>query len=92
MVPRPIPQYLQTKDLVRQRHESIRSRTVCSRIVYSVRIGPPQPRFSFISATSTNPATIGIDNFRVCIIDCEPANKVNPLMWNAPTQSALAEK
>jgi hypothetical protein len=28
MIPRPIPQYLQTKDLVRQRHESIRCGTV----------------------------------------------------------------
>src|SRR5439155_23392596 len=34
-----------------------------SGIVQSVRIGPPQPRNSFISAISLYPATIRIDKF-----------------------------
>jgi hypothetical protein len=45
---------------LREPHESIRPGRVCSIIVYSVRIGPPQPRFSFLSAGSANPATIRI--------------------------------
>src|SRR6266851_5786782 len=48
---------------LRQPHESIGCGTGCSIIVYSVRIGPPQPRNLFLSTTSANPATIRIDNF-----------------------------
>jgi hypothetical protein len=39
----------------------IRCGTEYSRIVYSVGIGPPQAKFSFLSSTSANPATIRID-------------------------------
>jgi hypothetical protein len=45
-----------------QRNGSVRYETECSEIVYSVRIGPSQPKNSFLSAISTNPATIRIDN------------------------------
>jgi hypothetical protein len=47
---------------ITQRNGSVRYETECSEIVYSVRIGPLQPKNSFLSAISTNPATIRIDN------------------------------
>jgi len=42
------------------RNGSVRCGTVCSKIVYSVRIGPP-PREVFFSTGSRYPATIPID-------------------------------
>ena len=35
------------------------------RIVYSVRIGPPQPKNPFPSIRLTNPATIRLDNLKL---------------------------
>ncbi len=45
-----------------RRNGRVRCEKVSRVIVNSVRIGPPQPKNSFLSAISTNPATIRIDN------------------------------
>jgi hypothetical protein len=46
-----------------QSRESIQCGKECTKCLNSVRIGPPQPKNSFLSASSLYPATIRIDNF-----------------------------